>query len=354
MFSYARFLRACFATVLLSFFCAGMAQAQKWVKLAPFPEASEEVYGIASGGKLYVFGGLAPGWKPKGLVYEYDPATDQWTRKKPMPLPSHHTALAESNGKIYVMGGFVLPQSGPPAWVPINNAWEYDPANDTWKALAPLPTKRGSPVGEAVGGKIYVIGGASVHPGSKETAIHPRRPHRSVDANEMYDPATNTWQTRSSMPTARNHAAIGMVNNKIYVIGGRVGAAFMTTPASATDLVEEYDPATDQWGPLKRSMPTPRSAMSAGTYKGKIYVAGGEMRDEKVWGAFTVVEALDPVANRWSSLPSLSVPRHGHAVAVIGNRLHIVSGDVQSLGGAKPADVQVETNLHDALELPDK
>ena len=100
------------------------------------------------------------------------------------------------------------------------------------------------------------------------------------------------------MPTARNHAAVGVVNNKIYVIGGRVGAAFMSTPASATDLVEEYDPASDQWGPLKKSMPTPRSAMSWGTHNGWIYVVGGEARDEKLWGAFVVVEALDPVGNR--------------------------------------------------------
>ena len=340
--------------LLAASFWVSAAYAQKWVKLAPFPEASEEIYGIASGGKLYVFGGLGTGWKAKGLVYEYDPATDKWTKKKPMALASHHVALAELNGKIYVMGGFVLPQSGPPAWVPIDNAWEYDPADDTWKALAPLPTKRGSPNAAVVNGKIYVIGGASTHPGSKETAVHPRRPHRSVGTNEVYDPATNTWDTRSTMPTARNHAAVGVVNNKIYVIGGRVGAAFMTTPASATDLVEEYDPATDQWGPLKRSMPTPRSAMSWGTYKGKIYVAGGEMRDEKIWGAFTVVEALDPVANNWSILPPIPIPRHGYAGAVIGNRLHIVSGDVQSLGGSKPADVQIETDLHDALELPEK
>jgi len=94
----------------------GHAQADgKWVKLAPFPEPGEEVYGIAAAGKLYVFGGLAPVWKPRALVYEYNPASDKWTQKKPMALPSHHVALAEMNGKIYVFGGFVLPSADPPA-----------------------------------------------------------------------------------------------------------------------------------------------------------------------------------------------------------------------------------------------
>jgi len=354
MFSFARLLRSFFAAVLLGLFCIGVAQAQKWVKLAQFPEPSEEVAGAAAGGKLYVFGGLGSEWTPKGLVYEYDPATDKWTKKNPMALPAHHFALAELNGKIYVIGGFVRPPSGPTAWVPINNAWEYNPESDTWKALAPVPTKRGSPVAATVNGKIYVIGGASTHPGSKEIGVLPVRPHRSVDTNEVYDPATNTWQTRSTMPTARNHAAIGVVNNKIYVIGGRVGAAFMLVPASTTDIVEEYDPAADQWGALKRSMPTPRSAVSWGTYKGRIYVAGGEMRNANLWGAFRSVEAYDPATNSWSILPPIPIPRHGHAGDILGNRLHIVSGDVQSLGGSKPPGIQIEANMHDALELPDK
>src|SRR5512134_2221882 len=194
MFSFTKLLRSCFVVVLLGLFCAGIAQAQKYVKLAPFPDASEELYGISSGGKLYVMGGLAPGWTPKGLVYEYDPDKNTWIKKKNMPLPSHHVAVTELNGKIYVMGGFTKPAKGPTAWVPIDNAWEYDPAEDAWKALAPLPTKRGSPNAVAHNGKIYVIGGASVHPGSKEPAVHPARPHRAVSTNEVYDPATNTWE----------------------------------------------------------------------------------------------------------------------------------------------------------------
>jgi hypothetical protein len=59
------------------------------VKLSPFPEPAGALYGVTAGGKLYVFGGLAPGWQPRGLVYEYDPAADRWTRKSPMALASH-------------------------------------------------------------------------------------------------------------------------------------------------------------------------------------------------------------------------------------------------------------------------
>lgn len=318
-----------------------------WVKLAPFPEPAEELYGISARGKLYVFGGLAPGWQPRGLVFEYDPAENKWAKKKPMALPSHHVAVTELNGKIYVFGGFVPPKTGRPAWVPIDNAWEYDPGADSWKALAPMPSKRGSPVAAAVGGKIYVIGGASTHPGSSEPAVHPARPHRSVGTVEEYDPATDTWRARSPMPTARNHAAIGVVNNKIYVIGGRIGAAFISV-ASNTDIVEEYDPATDQWGGIRARMPTARSAVAWGVHNNRLYVAGGEFQDDRLMAAFRALEAYEPATNRWFVLPRMPTPRHGLAGGVIGNRLHLVSGDVQSAG---IAGMHLHADAHDAFEL---
>lgn len=347
MIALFKLLRLCLAALLAASFCVSAAYAQKWVKLAPFPDSSEEVYGSASEGKLYVFGGLAPGWTPKGLVYEYDPATDKWTKKKNMPVFSHHVAVAELNGKIYVMGGFTKPQSGPTAWIPVDNAWEYDPANDTWKALAPLPTKRGSPVAAVVNGKIHVIGGATTNEGSKVAGIHPARPHRVVGTNEVYDPAINTWETRSPMPTARNHAAVGVVNGKIYVIGGRLGNAFIGRAAN-TDVVEGYDPATDQWSPTLSRMPTPRSALTWGTYKGKIYVAGGELQTAYMAAAFRAVEAYDPATNSWSTLPSLEFPRHGAGGDILGNRLHVVSGVVQASGSGGHSDV----DYHHALVLP--
>jgi N-acetylneuraminic acid mutarotase len=343
-----RFMRLMLVALSLTLWSGTAAYAQgKWIKLAPFPEPAEELLGVAAAGKMYVFCGVAPGWRPIGMVYEYDPAGDKWTKKKPMPLPSHHIALTEYRGKIYAFGGFVPPASGPPSWVPIDNAWEYDPTADSWKALAPMPTKRGSTVAAVVGDRMYVIGGATTPPGSAETAVHPARPHVSVGAVEEYDPAANTWRQRSSMPTARNHATAGVVNGKIYVIGGRVGGAFISAGSSNVDVVEEYDPATDTWGSVRARMPSARSAMASGVHGGRIYVTGGEGQNAQMMYTFRALEAYDPAANSWTILPSLPVSRHGLAGAVVGNRLHMVSGDVQSAG----TGVQVHSDAHDAFEF---
>src|SRR5258705_12480776 len=100
---------------------------------------------------------------PPGAVWEYDPAGDKWMKKKNMPLAAHHVAVAENGGKIYVFGGGVQKQAGGPSYVPLNNAWEYDPAADAWKALAAMPTSRLAAVAVTAGGKNFGIGGAPNH-----------------------------------------------------------------------------------------------------------------------------------------------------------------------------------------------
>jgi N-acetylneuraminic acid mutarotase len=326
---------------------AAQAPQGPWLTLAPFPLPSEEVLGATANGKLYVFAGLAPGWKPKALVYEYDPAANTWAQKKPMPFPSHHIAFTSFNDKIYGFGGFKLPESGPPAWDPIDNAWEYDPAADSWKALAPLPTKRGAASAAVLNGKIYITGGANSLSGVKENGIHPARPHNVVATVDVYDPATNTWGAARPMLLARNHHASAAVNGKLYVIGGRVASAFISGTSNNVDLVEAYDPATDLWTARLR-MPTPRSAIAAGVYNNYIVVPGGEGQNWQFLAAFKAVEAYNTATNTWNILPSMPHQRHGLAVGVVGTRLYAVSGDGQSAGNGI---VESDVNYNEALKL---
>src|SRR6185503_9483335 len=329
--------------------------ASPWKHGAPFPVPDEELYGVAVNGKLYVIGGWADG-NAGGVNYEYDPATDKWTKKQPMPRPAHHAALAAANGKIYVMGGFVVPKDNAipvgGAWEPIDNAWEYDPAADSWKSLPPVPGKRGAAIAAEVGGKIYVIGGATTVEGSKDPFFTFFGPSRVLGTNDVYDPATNKWQSREPMSVPRNHAFSGVVNGKIYVIGGRTGHAFILS-ATNTDVVEEYNPVSNTWSMPKERMPTARSGGASGTDGRRIYVAGGEVTTKELVAAFRAIEAYDPATNSWSTLPSMPMPRHGVAGAVIGNRFHLVSGMIQSAGALTFLDPTLSTHtaMHDILEL---
>src|SRR5882757_5392379 len=72
-------------TALVAAVTAALAQvpaptpANPWFQAAPLPEPSEEVLGAAVNGKLYGFSGLGPGFRPRALVYEYDPAGNAWS-----------------------------------------------------------------------------------------------------------------------------------------------------------------------------------------------------------------------------------------------------------------------------------
>lgn len=323
----------------------------KWGRAALLPEKSEEFTFGDVNGKIYLFGGLPVGNKPPlGLVQEYDPATNTWNKKKNMPLATHHAAIAAYNGKLYLFGGQAQLEPGGPTQIPLDKTWEYDPANDSWKALAPMPTARTAAVAAEVGGKIYVLGGASVHPGQKIVSLGPTVPHRSLDVNEVYDVATNTWVTKMTMPTARNHAAAGVVNGKIYVIGGRVGSSVIIT-SSNTNVVEVYDPVTDLWGAAGLRMPTSRSGMGWATIKGKIYVVGGQIYDHEVFAVIRAVEGYDPATNTWTILPTMFTARHGVNVAIIGDKLYAIGGHVQAAGTGGEA---ANTDANEVYEFPDK
>ena len=70
------------------------------------------------------------------------------------------------------------------------------------------------------------------------------------------------------MPTLRSGFGVGVVNGKIYAIGGDIGTAVRT--------VEEYNPTTDVWT-INSSIPPAfnNGGFGVGVVNGKIYTIGG-------------------------------------------------------------------------------
>jgi N-acetylneuraminic acid mutarotase len=326
------FPRKIFFLAFFVFLAVSVTQAQEqklWQALAPFPGPIREAAIVAADQKVYMFAGQGTGYVPLGLVYEYDPSKDIWTEKKRMPLPSHHNAITEYNGKIYLFGGFKLPETGQFGWEPIDNSWQYDPKTDTWKALKASPSKRGAGSAAVVNGKAYVMGGLAVHPGTENAPVNigtDDTPRRSVTTVEEYDFASDSWRVRTPMPTPRHHFVVAAVNGKIYALGGRQGLA--RNSVGYTDAVEEYDPATDMWGPPRTRMPLARQDMSFGVYNDRLFVIGGGFRS--AFNSFESVRAMDvyePATNQWYALPSVPAGRDPTTAAVIGATLYLLSND---------------------------
>jgi N-acetylneuraminic acid mutarotase len=209
-------------------------------------------------GLIYVPGGfgrrpdgLANGYGPVTSFDAYDPAMNSWKALAPMPEPRHHQMLAAYSGKLYVFGGFLDP------WLTQSNAWVYDPATDHWKVLHPMPAPRTAGAAVALDHYIYLIGGSTSQAGT-------------VLPTWRYDPSTDTWQDRAPLAQPREHDAAVTVDGKIFALGGR-----WTTTYASTEI---YDPASDSWaaGP---SMQFARAGFGATVLDGRVYVAGGELID---------------------------------------------------------------------------
>ena len=72
-----------------------------------------------------------------------------------------------------------------------------------------MPTARDGLAAAAIGATVYAVGGQTY-------------PYPSVtSALEAYDPATNTFTTKASMPTARRRLGVAAASNgRLYAIGG--------------------------------------------------------------------------------------------------------------------------------------
>jgi N-acetylneuraminic acid mutarotase len=127
-----------------------------------------------------------------------------------------------------------------------------------WSILSPMPTDRGDHGIAEINGEIYVIGGYNEN--------------GNLANNEVYNIFSDTWSTRTDMPTPRSSFSIFVFQNKIYCIGGITGDI---DNQQLTGLTEVYDPLTDTWA-SKSSMPTPRADLSANVVDDAVYIIGGK------------------------------------------------------------------------------
>lgn len=93
-------------------------------------------------------------------------------------------------------------------WSSVANVFIYDPDTDTWTSRTPMPTPRGGAHAVEVGGKICVIGGYT------SSAQPTGNIGMDMGSTEEYDPTTDSWTIKQPMPTLRNHHAIGTIGGK--------------------------------------------------------------------------------------------------------------------------------------------
>lgn len=172
---------------------------------------------------------------------------------------------------------------------------------DTWTTKTSMPTARRGPIAGIIVGKLYAVGGQGS--GAQLATL------------EVYDPSADSWTTGTSMPTARYYATAGVIDGKLYIVGGKGNGVQLNT-------LEVYDPSTDSWM-TRTSMPTAREGAASGVIDGKFYVAGGY---NSSGGYLSILEVYDPSADSWTTNTSMPTARCYIASGVIDGELYVVGG----------------------------
>jgi hypothetical protein len=265
-------------------------------------------------GKIYAVGGrITQNFVFVGTNEEYDPATDAWTPKTPMPTSRANFGIAVYKDKIYCIGGLVdyREDTHEPVLSGANEV--YDPAADSWETLASMPTPREGVTASCVGDRIYLIGGDS-------------------NLNEVYDPATDSWTTVTPIPATPDldrgwSCSSVVVDGKIHVIG-----AF---PFSNSHQI--YDPSADMWsmGPqvIAGYYFAGAGATSGASAPSRIYVFGA---DRCFWPLEdypqATAQSYDPLTGNWTVCASMPSGRLDVAVAVVNDVIYAIGGFTPVIG----------------------
>jgi Domain of unknown function (DUF1929)/Glyoxal oxidase N-terminus len=279
-------------------------------------------------GRLLVAGGHH---HEVAALHVFEPAAQHWTGVGTMENGRWYpTCTTLPNGKILIISG--TKNGGGPVGpdTPVNNTFQLYDAQSGVEPEEPLP----SPFSNHFPAQFTTI---DLYPfvyvlPSGKLLVHSRNTTR------FYDPTARIWeptQLRTASAVSRTYPGEGTsvllpllpTSNPPYRArvliagGGGVDPENLTQTTPATDTAEILDlgDATPAWRftqPMKFARVMPDATILP---DGTVLVVGGSATGRADMGIDPVleIELFDPVAERWSTMCSMQVPRLYHSTAVL-------------------------------------
>lgn len=274
---------------------------------------------VQAGDRFYVMGG-----RENAMTIDvYDYTNDSWEAlENSAPAAFNHFQAVEYKGLIWVIGAFrtnIFPNE-----VPAEFIWAFDPATREWIQGPEIPVarRRGATGIGVYNDRFYIVGGNT--DGHNEGA---------VSWFDEYNPATGVWTSLTDAPNARDHFNAVVIQDRLYVAGGRLTGGTGGLFGPVISEVDVYDFASGQWNtlPADQNLPTPRAGAATVNFNDTLVVVGGEVPDQSI--ALDITEAYDPISATWSRLPNLNHRRHGTQAIVSGGGIFILGGSPNQGGG---------------------
>jgi N-acetylneuraminic acid mutarotase len=238
----------------------------KWEELTAGPPAQGLAL-VAYKGKVYRVGGMQPRNKPKEKADShsltsfaaYDPSTKKWQELTALPEGrSSHDAVVVGD-KLYVFGGWKMNGEGKePTWHKTGLVMDLSKAQLKWQSIE-QPFQRRALAVEALGGKVYVLGGLT----AKDSTVR-------VD---VYDPKTEKWSEGVSLPSKSTSMGTGF-SPAACVQGGRL---YVSTNDGLIHRLSKDGKKWEEAGKQHLARIVPR--LVAGE-KGELLVIGGNAKGE--------------------------------------------------------------------------
>ena len=196
---------------------------RKWVeRFPPMPTKRYGTAAVSSGKSLVVAGGGDTKDRPLDTVEVMNTGTLQWFTASRLPFTLRYASATISQDRIYLLGYDVDGSNEPRSVLACSmadlrqscqpqslGAWfKMLTLRAIWRQVANLPVR--SSKCATLCGQLLAVGGCDKNFENRTSAIH------------QYNPATNSWEVISHMPTARYCTLLAVLpGNKLMVVGGR-------------------------------------------------------------------------------------------------------------------------------------
>ena len=240
-----------------------------WSQGADFPSARNWLAAFELNGLVYAVGGQGPSSGDfSQTVFRYSPKARQWSGLNDFPVKSWGAMAAVCKGKAYVMGG----RRGYGATC--GDVYEYNPTADAWIPRAPMPVPVRNAGAAVYAGKVYVFGG--VFHASEEQS-------HNTNTMQIFDPAANSWITKSMPILMQAPVAAVPRANAVYVLSKNVWSVrdgvWEESPA-----VWRYSPETEKWMEVELKTPALASLMQLpACIKDTLYLLDADRRTRRAW-----------------------------------------------------------------------
>ncbi|MDH5694662.1 MAG: hypothetical protein OEZ47_16310, partial [Gammaproteobacteria bacterium] len=181
-------------------------------------------------------------------------------------------------------------------------------------------TKRSGTAAFLIKDKIYVIGGGFKKPDGN---------FQFLKTLEIYDPASDSWESGPDMNQPHDYPASALVGDTIYILGGHHPDACLGGPKTdpGFDFCERWAPGNTSWEEIAPWL-TPRFAAAAVPWGENILSSGGVAFRPEGFNNFDFCETYSIKDNKWHQDQEVKLPwvAAGHGLCLADNTLFIFGG----------------------------